>query len=368
MIEKNNDIQYMRRCIELAAQGEGHTYPNPMVGSVIVHNNKIIGEGFHRKYGEVHAEVNAINSVEDKSLFKESTIYVNLEPCAHHGKTPPCADLIVQHKFKRVVIGCRDSFKEVDGKGIEIIKNAGIEVTTGILEEESIFLNRRFFTFHNNKRPYIILKWAQTADGYIDSEREEDNNSPKWITNDLARALVHRWRSDEMGIMIGTNTALMDNPKLNVREWTPNNPTRIILDRTLRLPVSLNIFDNSQPTRIYIGNNASAKKNKKEFTETENLKILNIDYAKDVISQVMTDLYEQGIQSVIVEGGTKLIESFYKNNCWDESRVFVGNTFFAKGVKAPEVKGKHLSTKHIDNCNLYTYINDTLSANNEEGL
>jgi len=356
MTDNNTHQKYMNRCIELAKMGEGHTYPNPLVGSVIVYNGKIIGEGFHRKYGDPHAEVNAINSVKDKSVLSESTIYVNLEPCAHHGKTPPCADLIISTGIKKVVVATIDPFAEVAGKGIERMIEAGIDVTVGVLEDEARFLNRRFFTFHEKKRPYIIIKWAQTLDGFIDSERL-DNNTPKWITNDASRTIVHSWRANEMGIMIGTNTAKMDNPNLNVREWAVNNPVRIVLDRTLRLSPELNVFDSSQNTIIYAGNNASSKKNIEQFEGKDKVEIVIVDYAKDVISEILDDLYNRGIQSIIVEGGTKLIESFYKNSQWDELRVFTGNTFFGKGVKAPEVIGELYYEQRIDECCLFTYLN-----------
>lgn len=357
MADNTTHKKYMNRCLELAKKGEGYTYPNPLVGSVIVCNDIIIGEGFHRKYGEPHAEVNAINSVKDKSLLSESTLYVNLEPCAHHGKTPPCADLIISCGIKNVVVATVDPFVEVAGKGIERMIDAGIDVKVGILEEEAKFLNRRFFTFHQKQRPYVIIKWAQTLDGFIDSERIDDVQQPTWITNDISRMIVHSWRANEMGIMIGTNTAKLDNPKLNVREWVENNPVRIVLDRTLRLSPDLNVFDNTVPTIIYAGNNASSKKNLKAFEERDKVEIVVVDYAKNVIDEILTDLYNRGIQSVIVEGGTRLIESFYKNNQWDELRIFIGDTFFGKGVKAPEVIGQMLEKHRIDDCWLFTYLN-----------
>ena len=248
---KRTDENYMMRCLELAEHGRQTVAPNPMVGSVIVHDGKIIGEGFHRKYGGPHAEVNAINSVENQKLLKHSTLYVNLEPCAHHGKTPPCSDLIIAKQIPKVVIGSKDIFAKVAGKGIEKMKNAGIDIKVGVLEKESLELNKRFFIFHEQKRPYIILKWAETIDGYIDIDRKKENNGISWITHPYLRIPVHKWRSEEAGIIIGTNTALNDNPKLNTRLWYGKNPVRFVLDRNLSLPSDLSIFDGEIPTYIF---------------------------------------------------------------------------------------------------------------------
>ena len=231
----NTDEKYLKRCIELAKQGLGNTYPNPLVGSVVVYNGNIIGEGYHKKCGEAHAEVNAVNSVKDKSLLCKSTLYVNLEPCSHIGRTPACSTMIIANKIPKVVIGSIDSFSKVSGKGVEMLKQAGIDAKVGILEKECRNLNKRFFTFHEKKRPYIILKWAQTKDGFIDIIRTNKNQTGEWITNELSRALVHKWRSEESSIMVGTDTANMDNPRLDVREWTGKNPLRISIDRKLRL-------------------------------------------------------------------------------------------------------------------------------------
>jgi diaminohydroxyphosphoribosylaminopyrimidine deaminase/5-amino-6-(5-phosphoribosylamino)uracil reductase len=229
MVEAEVNI-FMKRCLELASKAEGMTYPNPMVGSVIVHEGKIIGEGFHLKAGGPHAEVNAINSVSDKSKLKDSTLYVNLEPCSHFGKTPPCADLIIANSVPRVVIGTLDTSEKVSGQGLSRLKNAGCEVITGVLEKECRRLNRRFFTFHEKNRPYITLKWAQSADGYLDMIRTSDQNTgPNWITGNPERVLVHRWRAGEQAILVGAGTLRVDNPKLNVREWTGNNPLRLVL-------------------------------------------------------------------------------------------------------------------------------------------
>ena len=264
----NKHEMFMQRCLQLAKNGLGNTYPNPLVGSVIVHKGKIIGEGYHKKCGEAHAEVNAINSVKNKELLKEATLYVNLEPCAHQGRTPACSILIIEKKIPNVVIGCIDSFAKVSGKGIKMMQNAGINVKVGVLEEESKEINKRFFTFHEKKRPYIILKWARTIDGFIDFERNKNTPiKPNWITNEFARTLVHKWRAEEPSIMIATNTAEKDNPKLNIRDWAGHQPTRIIIDRTLRLKQNLNIFDETQKTIIF------TEKNKENTKNTEYIKI-----------------------------------------------------------------------------------------------
>jgi len=322
---------FMSRCLQLAENGLGNAAPNPMVGSVIVHNNKIIGEGFHRKCGEAHAEVNAINSVKDKELLKDSTLYVNLEPCSHYGKTPPCSNLIIQHKIPRVVIGCKDTFSLVSGRGIEQLKNAGCAVIVGVMENEARWLNRRFFTFHEKKRPYIVLKWAQTIDGFVDVKRNENEPSkPFWITNDLCKRLVHKWRSEEQAIMVGTNTALKDNPQLNVREWFGNMPLRIVTDRNLRLPKNLNIFDNSQKTLIF---------NSLKNEISDKIEFVKIDFSenkKNSVLQILEKLYERNILSVFVEGGSELLNTFISNHLWDEARVFTGHKYFYEGTKAPD--------------------------------
>lgn len=291
----------MLRALQLAEIGRGNVSPNPMVGCVIVHNDLIIGEGWHKKYGDWHAEVNAINTVKDKSLLPEATAYVTLEPCSHFGKTPPCADLLVKHGLKKVVICNFDPFPLVAGKGIKKLQDAGIEVITGILEEKGRELNKRFFTVVEKNRPYIILKWAETADGFIAGE----NFKQIKISNVLSHKLSHKWRSEEDAIMVGTNTALYDNPKLNVREWTGRNPIRIVVDRNGRLPKSLNIFDDSQKT-IIISNPII-------FEELQNVKI----------------------QSIIVEGGSKLLQSFIDEQFFDEIRVFRSKNQLKKGILAP---------------------------------
>lgn len=341
----NFDEKYLLRCLELAKNGLGNVAPNPMVGCVIVFDGKIIGEGYHQEYGKAHAEVNAIHSVKDKSLLKRSTLYVNLEPCAHFGKTPPCANLIVEHHIPRVVIGCVDSFSEVSGKGIEKLKNAGIDVSVGVLEKESLELNKRFFTFHNKKRPYIILKWAETKDGYIDVERineiagQTNNEVDNWITSPLSKQLVHKWRSEESAIMVGTNTALNDNPQLNVREWKGKNPTRVVVDLHDRLPQNLYVFDKSVPTLVF-----SLTKQEQE----NNLTFVKINDSKYLIKEILDELYKRNIQSIIIEGGATLLQSFIDLNYWDEARIFVGNRKFTTGLKAPSLKGNLLTEELID--------------------
>ncbi len=333
--------RYMKRCLELAVNGRGNVAPNPMVGCVIVHNNIIIGEGYHQKYGEAHAEVNAINSVKDKSLLKEATAYVNLEPCSHFGKTPPCSDLLIKHNIKEVVIANVDINPLVANKGINKLKQAGINVISGILEEEAYELNKRFFTFHKEKRPYIILKWAQTLDGFMDIERAyPGDNKQYWITNDELKIIVHKWRSEEAAIMIGTNTALNDNPQLNVRLWKGNNPLRIILDELLELPEHLYIFDNSVPTLIF---NSS-----KDETEG-NIVFKKLDFNNNIILQILDYLYTLNIQSVIVEGGRELLQSFINLGIWDEARILTGNKTFNKGLAAPDINGKIISKEVINN-------------------
>ncbi len=339
----------MKHCLELAKRGAGNVSPNPMVGCVIVHKGEIIGEGYHEKYGEAHAEVNAINSVVNPNLLKESTLYVSLEPCAHHGLTPPCSDLIIEKQIPQVVIGTEDSFAEVSGKGIEKMKKAGIGVHLGVMEKECREINKRFFTYHEKKRPFIILKWAQTSDGFIDIEREKDFfGEPTWITGEKALIRVHEMRVREDAIIVGTNTALKDNPSLTVRHCKGSNPLRIVLDKQLRLPDNLNLFDNSTPTVIF----NSIRDEKKG-----NISLLKIDFKKDVIEQVLQKLYELKIQSLIVEGGKQLLESFMEKGIWDEAHVFVGNKWFKKGIAAPQSPEQLINYEKIEDDELFVYKN-----------
>lgn len=340
---------FMHRCLDLALLGMGEVAPNPMVGCVIVHNGLIIGEGYHQKYGQAHAEVNAIRAVKNPELLSQSTLYVSLEPCAHFGKTPPCSDLIIESRIPHVVIGTIDPFAKVAGKGIERMQKAGIKVEVSILEQECRELNRRFFTFHEKKRPYILLKWAQTLDGFIDTDRTETQH-PTWITNALSKRLVHKQRSEESAILIGTNTALFDNPALTVREWTGNQPVRMVLDRKGRLNKELVVFDGKSPTWVFTG--LSGKK-------LENLEYINLDFSQDVIPQLLTELYNREILSVIVEGGSILLSSFIKEGLWDEAFVYTGNQFFGSGIQAPHIFGQVIAFEQLDECKLHILRNST---------
>lgn len=334
-IENSNSIdavpteeKFMVRAIELAKLGMGQVAPNPMVGCVIVHRGLVIGEGYHRKYGEAHAEVNAINSVRNQELLCESTMYVTLEPCSHFGKTPPCADLVVQMGIPKVVIGSMDPNEKVSGRGIERLKMAGCQVETGLLEEECNRMNRRFLTFHQKKRPYIILKWAQTEDGFIDRDRGlTEFGQPTWITNDLSRIAVHKMRSDEAAIMVGTKTALKDDPSLTVREWSGNHPLRMVLDRRGILPATSALMDQSTETLVFTG---------KKMESRTNLEYVTIDFDGKMLQEINRILVERGIQSLLVEGGKSLLESYLREGLWDEARIYIGNARFGSGVKAPE--------------------------------
>jgi diaminohydroxyphosphoribosylaminopyrimidine deaminase/5-amino-6-(5-phosphoribosylamino)uracil reductase len=323
----------MKRCLLLAAKGLGKVAPNPMVGCVIIHNNQVIGEGYHEQFGHPHAEVNAINSVADPSLLPESTLVVNLEPCSHHGKTPPCADLIIQKKIKKVVIGCTDPFPQVAGGGIKKLKKAGVEVVTDVLLEECRELNKRFFTFHEKKRPYIILKWAQTADGFI-SLKYPFSKEQNWITSVESKKLVHKWRAEEQAIMIGTNTAILDNPELTVRLAEGENPLRIVIDEHLTIPVSNHVFSPESNTWIFTALKAEAQ---------EHITYFKTDFSRNILPYVMQTLYEHKIISLIVEGGAHLLNSFIEDGLWDEARVFTAQKNFSAGIAAPTIKGKEVS-------------------------
>jgi len=338
----------MKRCLELAQLGLGSAAPNPMVGSVIVCEGKIIGEGYHRKCGEAHAEVNAINSVKNPELLKKSVLYVNLEPCSHYGRTPPCSKLILEKEIPEVVIGCIDTFAKVAGKGVEMLEAGGCNVTVGVLEKESHEINKRFFTFHEKQRPYIILKWAQTRDGFIDIIRKKDSTEePMWITNQLSKMLVHKWRTEEAGIMVGTNTAELDNPMLNVREWNGNNPVRIVLDRQLRLNTNLHLFDGKSKTLVFT---------EKQKESEKNLEYIQIDFNNDELKQVVGELYKREIQSVIIEGGKELLDSVIMQGLWDEARIFTGDMLFYAGVEAPRIEGKTIATQQYHESGLKIII------------
>ena len=339
----------MERCLELARMGAGNVSPNPMVGCVIVYNDTIIGEGFHEKYGEAHAEVNAIRAVKNQEFLKKSTLYVSLEPCVHFGLTPPCSDLIIEKKIQNVVIGTIDSFAKVAGKGIEKMIKAGIDVQVGILEKECRDINKRFFTFHEKKRPYIILKWAETSDGFIDIDRSKNEfGVPTWITGEKALVHVHQMRAVEDAVLVGTNTALKDNPSLTVRHCQGRNPVRLLIDNHLRLPDNLNLFDGTVKTVVF---------NSLQNKETGNIELVKIDFNKKIIPRILKILYQRNIQSMIVEGGKQLLESFIEANLWDEAFRFVGNKFFESGIKAPEVSGTTIHSEKIDSDQLFVYKN-----------
>tara|TARA_R110000850_G_scaffold269549_1_gene401813 strand:- start:21377 stop:22417 length:1041 start_codon:yes stop_codon:yes gene_type:complete len=341
--------KYINRCIELAKNGLGTTYPNPLVGSVVVYNDKIIGEGWHKKAGEPHAEVNAINSVKDKSLLSKATIYVSLEPCSHFGKTPPCADLIVFHKIPNVVIGTVDPNEKVAGKGIKKLMEADANVTIGILEKECYNLNKRFFTFHNKKRPYIILKWAETADGFI-APIFKDEQKPVWITNSYSRQLVHKWRTEEQAILVGTKTVLDDNPSLNARDYSGNSPVRIVLDKSGKINSKFHVKDNTIKTIILTEN--------EDFQTVENCIYEKCTFDKNLIETIFAVLVKHQIQSVIIEGGSKTIQSFIDKDLWDEARVFKGKTIFEKGIKAPTINHSARRKNQILTDELIYIVND----------
>ncbi len=333
----------MKRCIELAKNGLGSTSPNPMVGSVIVSDDSIVGEGYTSPYGGNHAEVNAINSVLNQEMLNKATLYVSLEPCNHFGKTPPCSDLIVKHKIPKVVVGCIDPFDKVAGKGIEKLEKYGCHVEVGVLENECTDVNKRFFTYHTKKRPYIILKWAETNDGFISPHvatlLKGEEAKPIWITNQYSRQLVHKWRSEEQAILVGTNTAINDNPKLDVRRWVGKNPIRVVLDRTLRIPESYHLFNDKVKTIVIT-------EKKKEVT-SDNLIFEQVDFSNNLLQQICNILYNYAIQSVIIEGGSQTLQAFIDANLWDEARVFVGDTNFTKGVGTPIIKGEEIYSQAI---------------------
>ncbi len=344
--------KYISRCIELAKKGLGTTYPNPMVGSVIVLADKIIGEGWHKKAGGPHAEVYAIDSVKDKSLLKEATIYVNLEPCSHYGKTPPCANLIVESGIRNVVIGVIDTNSKVSGSGVAHLKNSKCNVLVGVLEKACWKLNKRFFTFHTKKRPFIILKWAETKDGFMDKLRDENSaKSPNWISNQYSKQLVHKMRAEEQAILVGTNTALNDNPKLTIRSWQGENPIRVVLDRTLKIPVTSSLYDGTAKTIIL-----TEKLPDKNSDEKVVFEKLAID--KNTSKQICEVLFKNEIQSVIIEGGRTTLQGFIDENLWDEAYVFVGDTLFKDGLNAPELKKVPNDIQKISNDTLNIYEND----------
>ena len=349
MPENSND-KFMRRCLDLAVRAEGMTYPNPMVGAVIVHDGIIIGEGYHLKAGNPHAEVIAIDSVSEKSLLSKSTLYVSLEPCSHFGKTPPCADLIISHKIPKVVIGTIDTSSEVSGRGFEKLVNAGCEVVKGVLEEECRMINKRFFTFHEKKRPYITLKWAQSSDGFIDIIRPDNSSVEQyWITGKPERVLVHKWRACEQSILVGAGTIRNDNPGLNVRNWKGHDPIKIILSRSGQLKKYLIKDETNGMVLVFTENTKS------EIGRAKRV-ILN----KKIPSafQIIDYLNKSDIQSVFIEGGAEVLDHFISLGLWDEAKIFFGNNNFNEGLKAPAIKGKTVSQMNFGSSRLEVVLNE----------
>lgn len=332
----------MRRCLQLAQTGIGHVAPNPMVGALLVHNGKIIAEGYHTHYGGPHAEVNAINKVTDPEILAQSTLYVSLEPCSHFGKTPPCSNLIIDKGIKNVVVGCADPNPKVAGQGIERLRNAGVTVTTGVLENEARAINRRFITYHTQHRPYIILKWAQTLDGFIDRERTGNElPGPVTVSSLPSHRLVHLWRSHEQAILVGKNTVLNDNPALTVRLVDGKNPIRVVLDTNASLNGDFKIFDQSAPTLVI--------NRKKAETQAQN-EWVAIKDKEHMLEALMSRLHQRQITSILIEGGAETLNSFITEGLWDEARIFTAPVKFNKGVKAPvlpPVKGLTTVTHHL---------------------
>ena len=344
-MNKEQDEKYMKQCIKLASAGFGQVAPNPMVGCVVVSGGKVIGKGHHEKYGDSHAEVQAINSVKNKSQLKGATLYVSLEPCSHQGKTPPCTNLIIRSGIKRVVVGAKDTNADVSGGGKAKLEEAGLEVVMGVLEGECREQNKRFFSHVEKKRPYVILKWAQTANGFI----AEKKNKQTWITGNESVRLNHKWRAEEQSILIGTNTALADNPRLTAREYKGKNPVRVVLDRNLRLPQDLNLFDRSVATLVC---------NEIKGFQYESLEYVKMNFGKDLVSHVLRELYKRNLHSVIVEGGAQLLNAFISDGIWDEARVFTGTIEFKKGILSPVLEMDAIATEEIGQDQLHYYKNN----------
>jgi diaminohydroxyphosphoribosylaminopyrimidine deaminase/5-amino-6-(5-phosphoribosylamino)uracil reductase len=342
------DIKFMRRCLELASKAEGLTYPNPMVGSVIVTDGKILGEGYHLRSGEPHAEVNAINSVSDKTKLRFSTLYVNLEPCSHFGKTPPCADYIISNAIPRIVIGTTDTSEKVSGEGIKKLIGAGCEVKTGVIEADCRSMNRRFFTFHEKKRPYITLKWAQSADGYLDILRPSDHKAePTWITGKPEKVLVHKWRASEQAILVGAGTIREDDPRLNVREWKGNDPLKLILSRS-GSDIKGSVFDDTEGKVVLFTHNYNA--------DIPDAEIVKLKVNEPSSFQISEYLYSSGIQSLLIEGGAEVLNHFISTGIWDEARIFTGEVFFKQGIKAPLINGIQSSKTYFSGSCLEIYL------------
>lgn len=358
--------KYMWRCLQLAELGAGNVAPNPMVGAVLVYQDRIIGEGYHQQYGAAHAEVNCLFSVgaDDRRLIPESTLYVSLEPCAHYGKTPPCAKLIIEEGIKKVVVGCRDPFKEVDGRGMDMLRAAGIEVTSGVLEQECEAINKRFFHFHRFQQPYVLLKWAQSADGFISGnpttviEADESGMALRrtMISNEFTNRLVHQWRSEEAAILVGTRTAHADDPQLNTRLWPGGKtPLRLVIDKDGILPADLQIFTDGQPTVVF------------GYRETENqgaVRYVRVKETENLLPQILSYLHEQKILSVMVEGGAALLQSFIHAGNWQEARVIINETLFLQeGLAAPHLQHAYLvNSQNLAGDRILTFRNPDLQA------
>lgn len=325
--------KYMKRCLQLAINGRSNAIPNPVVGAVIVYKGKIIGEGFHSISGQAHAEVNAVASVKDQELLKEAIMYVSLEPCSHYGKTPPCTKLIIDKQIPEVVIGIEDPFKEVSGRGIEILRKAGVRVHVGLLEDECRKINDRFITYHTKHRPYVILKWAQTRDGFIDKSRDpKEEPNAAVISNEITQVKLHKFRSQVAGIMVATDTVIKDDPSLTVRLWKGRNPIRIFIDRSLRVPESATLLDGKTETIVFTNNDRES--------DNDKIKYIRIDFSENIIPQLLKELYSENIQSLLVEGGRKLLESFIDSEVWDEARIEIADKIFQNGIKAPVLNGE----------------------------
>jgi diaminohydroxyphosphoribosylaminopyrimidine deaminase/5-amino-6-(5-phosphoribosylamino)uracil reductase len=342
---------YIQRCLQIAKNGIGSARPNPSVGAIVVLNNKIIGEGFTSSFGGNHAEVNAINAVANKELLKQATIYVTLEPCAHFGNTPPCADLIVKHQLKKVVIGCVDSNPLVAGKGIAHLQKAGVSVVVGVLEEACLTHHKRFFTVQKRKRPYVILKWAETKDGFI-APKTKAVQKPVWISNSFSQQLVHKLRSKEHAILVGTNTVIADNPKLNLRSWSGERPIRVVLDRKARISPTAAVLDGSVQTIVF------TEKQKYPFACSSEIYFEQIDFSKNSAVQICEVLQKHKIQSIIIEGGSQTLQTFIDAEIWDEAHVYVGDVCFTDGLKAPRLGSKTVTETQIDTDLLKRYTND----------
>jgi diaminohydroxyphosphoribosylaminopyrimidine deaminase/5-amino-6-(5-phosphoribosylamino)uracil reductase len=341
------DARFMRRALELAVHGAGYVAPNPLVGCVVVHDGEIIGEGFHAFFGGPHAEVIALNSVADQEKLKESTLYVTLEPCAHFGKTPPCANLIVDRKIPRVVVGCRDPFPEVNGKGIDVLRHAGAEVILDVLFDECRAINRRFFTYHEKQRPYVVLKWAQSADGFMDINRKPDQQGSFMISHPDTQKFVHQWRAEEAAILIGKNTLLNDNPSLTVRRVEGKNPIRIVLSSEPVELHSMNLADDEASTLVVTNESKSM---------TGNVRTIACGNVHD-LCRVLQRLYEKRILSVLVEGGSQVIQSFLKSSLWDEARIIVSDNSLVSGLKAPEISGVPVKQQRSASDTIYWHNN-----------